>query len=60
MPVEGCVAVSFQWDATSDVMEDWMYETYAEKYDLDKKCRIGCERSIRGRFTALPMFACPS
>lgn len=30
-------AVSFQWDATSDVMEDWMYETYAEKYALDPK-----------------------
>ena len=30
------VAVSFQWDATSEVMEDWMYEAYAEKYALDK------------------------
>ncbi|MEN6567212.1 MAG: cobaltochelatase subunit CobN [Veillonellales bacterium] len=29
------VAVSYQWDATSDVMEDWMYEKYAEKYALD-------------------------
>ena len=28
-------AVNFQWDATSDVMEDWMYETYAKKYTLD-------------------------
>jgi len=26
------VAHSYQWDATSDVMEDWMYEKYAEKY----------------------------
>ena len=26
------VAHSFQWDATSSVMEDWMYEKYAEKY----------------------------
>ena len=26
------VAHSFQWDATSAVMEDWMYEKYAEKY----------------------------
>lgn len=26
----------FQWDATSDVMEDWMYEKFAEKYALDK------------------------
>ena len=25
----------FQWDATSDVMEDWMYEKFAEKYALD-------------------------
>lgn len=29
------VAVSFQWDATSLIMEDWMYEKYAEKYALD-------------------------
>lgn len=29
------VAVSYQWDATSDVMEDWMYEKYAQKYALD-------------------------
>lgn len=31
----GYVAVSFQWDATSETMEDWMYEKYAEKYALD-------------------------
>ncbi|WP_196591085.1 cobaltochelatase subunit CobN [Pectinatus frisingensis] len=31
------VAHSFQWDATSDVMEDWMYEKYAEKYAFDGK-----------------------
>ncbi|MCQ2373024.1 MAG: cobaltochelatase subunit CobN [Phascolarctobacterium sp.] len=31
------VAHSFQWDATSEVMEDWMYEKYAEKYMLDSK-----------------------
>lgn len=31
------VAHSFQWDATSEVMEDWMYEKYAEKYMLDPK-----------------------
>ena len=31
------VAHSFQWDATSKVMEDWMYEKYAEKYVLDPK-----------------------
>lgn len=30
------VAHSYQWDATSDVMEDWMYEKYAQKYALDK------------------------
>lgn len=29
------LAHSFQWDATSGVMEDWMYEGYAEKYALD-------------------------
>ena len=31
------VANSYQWDATSKVMEDWMYEKYAEKYVLDPK-----------------------
>ena len=31
------VSISFQWDATSDVMEDWMYEKLAEKYALDRK-----------------------
>lgn len=29
------VAVSYQWDATSEIMEDWMYEKYAEKYALN-------------------------
>ena len=29
------IAHSFQWDATSSVMEDWMYEKYAEKYTFD-------------------------
>ena len=29
------LAVSYQWDATSDVMEDWMYDKYAQKYALD-------------------------
>lgn len=33
----GYVSVSFQWDATSETMEDWMYEKYAEKYALDPK-----------------------
>ena len=27
----------FQWDATSAVMEDWMYEKFAEKYALNEK-----------------------
>ena len=31
------VSVSYQWDATSEVMEDWMYEKYAEKYAFDEK-----------------------
>ena len=31
------IAHSFQWDATSSVMEDWMYEKYAEKYTFDPK-----------------------
>lgn len=31
------IAHSFQWDATSAVMEDWMYEKYAEKYTFDSK-----------------------
>ncbi len=30
------VAHSYQWDATSEVLEDWMYEKYAEKYALDQ------------------------
>ena len=29
------IAHSYQWDATSDVIEDWMYEKYAEKYAFD-------------------------
>ena len=29
------LAVSFQWDATSEIMDDWMYDQYAEKYVLD-------------------------
>ncbi len=29
------IAHSYQWDATSAVMEDWMYEKYAEKYAFD-------------------------
>ena len=30
------VAHSFAWDATSAVIEDWVYEGYANKYALDK------------------------
>lgn len=29
------VAHSYQWDATSGVLEDWMYEKFAEKYAFD-------------------------
>ena len=29
------LSISFQWDATSGVMDDWMYEQYAQKYALD-------------------------
>lgn len=29
------VSISFQWDATSKVMENWMYEKLAENYALD-------------------------
>ena len=29
--------ISFQWDATSNVMEDWMYNDYAQKYAFDPK-----------------------
>ena len=30
------VSISYQWDATTKIMDDWMYEQYAEKYVLDK------------------------
>jgi len=33
----GVVSRCFAWDATSEVMEDWMYKGLAEKYALDKK-----------------------
>ncbi len=29
----------FQWDATSDIIEDWMYEGIAEKYVFSKEMR---------------------
>ena len=38
------VAVSFQWDATSDVMEDWMYEKLSAAYALDKKVQDWMKR----------------
>lgn len=31
------LSISFQWDATSGVMDDYMYEQYAKKYALDPK-----------------------
>jgi len=30
------VSHTFGWDATSDVIPDWIYEGYANKYALDK------------------------
>ena len=33
------VAHCYQWDATSDVMDDWMYEDLAVKYALDPEIR---------------------
>ena len=38
------VAVSFQWDATSDVMEDWMYEKMTEAYALDPQVQDWMKR----------------
>jgi len=35
----GYVAHCYEWDATSDVMEDWMYEGLAQKYALDEEMR---------------------
>ena len=29
----------FQWDATSDIIEDWMYQGIAEKYVFDEDMR---------------------
>lgn len=31
------IDVAFGWDATAEVLEDWMYEQLAQKYALDKK-----------------------
>lgn len=36
----GYVAVSFGWDATSKVLDNWMYEEYARKYALDETVRM--------------------
>ena len=30
------VAIAFGWDATAEVLEDWMYEELANKYALDR------------------------
>lgn len=38
------VAVSFQWDATSDVMEDWMYEKLSAAYALDPRVQDWMKR----------------
>lgn len=34
----------FQWDATSAVMDDWMYENLAEKYALNEEVRQWMEK----------------
>jgi cobaltochelatase CobN len=31
------VDIAFGWDATAEVLEDWMYESLANKYALDKE-----------------------
>ena len=33
----GRASIAFQWDATSHVVDDWMYESMAQKYALDPK-----------------------
>ena len=33
----GIVAHAYAWDCTSEVMADWMYDGFAEKYALDKE-----------------------
>lgn len=35
--LSGAVDFAFGWDATAEVMEDWMYEELANKYALDKE-----------------------
>ena len=34
--VAGMVSYAFGWDATTNVVDDWMYEKIAEKYAFDK------------------------
>ncbi len=38
------VAHCYQWDATTEVMEDWMYDDLAKKYALDPEIRKWMER----------------
>jgi cobaltochelatase CobN len=35
--LSGTVDFAFGWDATAEVLEDWMYEELAKKYALDKE-----------------------
>lgn len=35
----GYVAHAYQWDVTSDVLEQWMYDTFADKYALDEEMK---------------------
>ena len=39
------LAHSFAWDATSGVMEDWMYEGYARKYALDPEMQAWMKKA---------------
>ena len=35
--ISRAVDIAFGWDATAEVMDDWMYEQLAEKFALDKE-----------------------
>jgi len=35
--ISRAVDIAFGWDATAEVLEDWMYEKLAEKYALDEE-----------------------
>ena len=35
--ISRAVDIAFGWDATAEVMEDWMYDELAQKYVLDKE-----------------------